>query len=93
MNRIDEILFKHNIYPTNKGYRYIQHIVMNDLSIPRLHIMEVYKSIAEKFGTTASAVEHAIRTARIRSDFLRTTNKRFLAILQTEYRSGMEDEN
>ena len=92
MNKLDKILFEHGIYPNYKGYEYIKDIIIQDKSIALTHITDTYKAKAEKFNTTAGAVDRAIRNLRIKSNFNRTTNKQFLAILQLEYKGENKNE-
>ena len=95
---MSEILIRFGITPNLNGFRYILDAVTmlkehNNISVTK----ELYPNIAEKYKTTASRVERAIRHCinvaykKYNEDFQREfsedlpTNSEFLAILAVRY--------
>lgn len=86
MNKLDKLLIKYNISPNYRGYEYIKEIITQNKPVAFIKITELYKDIARKFSTTPGGVERAIRVANSKSNFTGATNKKFLAMLQVEYK-------
>ena len=88
MNKLDEILLKHEIYPDYLGYEYIKYIVQDniDIGIGQIRISPLYQFAAIRFDTSPASIERNIRSVLNKSQFKGLTNKRALAILQLEYR-------
>lgn len=65
-NQITDVIHKLGIPAHIKGYKFLReaiHVVVNDIDILSSVTKDLYPSIANKFNTTASSVEAAIRHA------------------------------
>lgn len=86
ISKVDKLLIKHNIVPGYLGYNYIKTILEFDMLNSEYHynIQDIYKIIAEKYETTSSSIERAIRHILTKSD-IHKPNKQSLYLLQLEY--------
>lgn len=88
MDKIDELLIRHEIYPNYSGYEYIKFLIQEDIKIGLIKITTRYKFIAPQFNTTPVAIERSIRSVLNKSDLKGLSNKKALALLQVEYKGS-----
>lgn len=88
---INAFLNAHHISHMHLGYTYLMSGIRMQLEeeVPRGHIQELYRAVAEKYHTREKLVDAAIHRSLVKAK-VQTTNKEFIVLATDELMFGSE---
>ena len=91
---INAFLNEHHISHMHLGYTYLMAGIRMQLEekVPRGHIQELYRAIAEMYHTKEKLVDAAIHRSIVKAN-LKTTNKEFIVLATDELTFGAEPDS